>query len=118
GKGAEHGILFKSSEALERAGAIRTVVLDKTGTITKGRPTVTDIVLNRAPSRRDLDEDALLHLAASAEKGSEHPLAEAIVAAATARGLPLGQLGAFQAVAGQGINAQVDGREVLVGNLR
>jgi Cu+-exporting ATPase len=99
---------------LERAGSIRTVVLDKTGTITQGRPTVTDIVLNG----HHLDEDALLHLAASAEKGSEHPLAEAIVAAATERGLSLGQLGAFQAVAGQGINAQVDGREVLVGNLR
>jgi Cu+-exporting ATPase len=118
GMGAERGILFKSSEALERAGNMRTVVLDKTGTITQGRPTVTDIGLNRAPSGRGLDEDALLHLAASAEKGSEHPLAEAIVAAATARGLPLGQLGAFQAIAGQGINAQVDGREVLVGNLR
>jgi P-type Cu+ transporter len=114
GKGAERGILFKSSEALERAGSIRTVVLDKTGTITQGRPTVTDIVLNG----HGLEEDAVLHLAASAEKGSEHPLAEAIVAAATERGLPLGQLGAFQAIAGQGINAQVDGREVLVGNLR
>jgi P-type Cu+ transporter len=114
GKGAERGILFKSSEALERAGAIRTVVLDKTGTITQGRPTVTDVVLNG----HGLDEDAVLHLAASAEKGSEHPLAEAIVAAATERGLPFGQLSAFQAVTGQGINAQVDGREVLVGNLR
>jgi P-type Cu+ transporter len=118
GKGAERGILFKSSEALERAGNIRTVVLDKTGTITQGRPTVTDIVLNRVPSGRGLDADAVLHLAASAEKGSEHPLAEAIVAAATERGLALGQLGAFQSVTGQGINAQVDGREVLVGNLR
>jgi Cu+-exporting ATPase len=114
GKGAERGILFKSSEALERAGSIRTVVLDKTGTITQGRPTVTDIVLNG----HGFDEEAVLHLAASAEKGSEHPLAEAIVAAATERGLPFGQLGAFQAVTGQGINAQVDGREVLVGNLR
>jgi P-type Cu+ transporter len=114
GKGAERGILFKSSEALERAGSIRTVVLDKTGTITQGRPTVTDIVLNG----HGFDENAVLHLAASAEKGSEHPLAEAIVAAATERGLPFGQLGAFQSVVGQGINAQVDGREVLVGNLR
>ncbi|RIK43931.1 MAG: heavy metal translocating P-type ATPase [Chloroflexi bacterium] len=114
GKGAERGLLFKSSEALERAGAIRTVVLDKTGTITQGRPTVTDLILNG----HGLDEDAVLHLAASAERGSEHPLAEAIVAAATERGLPLGELGSFQAIAGQGINAQVDGREVLVGNLR
>lgn len=114
GKGAERGILFKSSEALERAGSIRTVILDKTGTITKGRPTVTDIVLNGA----GFAETDILQLAASAEKGSEHPLAEAIVAAATERGLVFGQLSGFQAIAGQGINAQVDNREVLVGNLR
>ena len=114
GKGAEHGLLFRTSEALERAGKIDTVVLDKTGTITQGRPTVTDIVLNGS----GLSEDQVLYVAASAEKGSEHPLAEAIVAAATERGLSFGQLGAFQAIAGEGINAQVDGREVLVGNLR
>ncbi len=114
GKGAERGLLFKSSEALERAGQIRVVVLDKTGTITKGRPTVTDIVLNGSR----LTEAEVLRLAASAEKGSEHPLAEAIVAAATERGLNVGPLAGFQAIAGQGITAQVDGREVLVGNLR
>jgi len=90
------------------------VVLDKTGTITKGRPTVTDIVLNGST----LSEDQVLYAAASAEKGSEHPLAEAIVAAATERGLNFGQLHAFRAVAGQGINANVDGSEVMVGNLR
>jgi Cu+-exporting ATPase len=90
------------------------VVLDKTGTITKGRPTVTDIVLNGG----SLTEAEVLRLAASAEKGSEHPLAEAIVAAATERGLSVGQLAGFQAIAGQGISAQVDGRDVLVGNLR
>lgn len=114
GKGAERGLLFRTSEALERAGKIRTVVLDKTGTITKGRPTVTDIVLNGS----NLSEDQVLYAAASAEKGSEHPLAEAIVAAATERGLNFGELHAFRAVAGQGINANVDGSEVLVGNLR
>jgi P-type Cu+ transporter len=114
GKGAEHGLLFKSSEALERAGRIGTVVLDKTGTITKGLPSVTDIVLNGG----GLTEAELLRLAASAEKGSEHPLAEAIVAAATGRGLSFGELAGFQAIAGQGIAAQVDGREVLVGNPR
>jgi Cu+-exporting ATPase len=114
GKGAERGILFKSSEALQRAGSVRTVVLDKTGTITRGRPTVTDIVLNDS----GLDEAQVLGLAASAEKGSEHPLAEAIVAAATERGLELGQMNAFQAIAGQGINANIAGHEVLVGNLR
>ena len=114
GKGAERGLLFRTSEALERAGKITTVVLDKTGTITKGRPTVTDIVLNGS----GLSEADVLQLAASAEKGSEHPLAESIVAAATERGLTFGQLAAFTAIEGQGINANVDGREVLVGNLR
>ena len=114
GKGAERGLLFRTSEALERAGKINTVVLDKTGTITKGRPTVTDLVLNGS----GLAEADLLQLAASAEKGSEHPLAEAIIAAATERGLPFGQIAAFKAIEGQGINANVDGREVLVGNLR
>ncbi len=114
GKGAERGLLFRTSEALERAGKIGTVVLDKTGTITKGRPTVTDIVLNGS----NLSEEQVLFAAASAEKGSEHPLAEAIVAAATERGLNFGQLHAFHAVAGQGINATVDGNEVMVGNLR
>ena len=124
GKGAERGLLFRSSEALERAGGIRTVVLDKTGTITEGRPTVTDILTaaharqEQAPASVAQQQSSLLQLAASAEKGSEHPLAEAIVAAATSRGLPLGELNAFQAIAGQGINANVDGNEVLVGNLR
>ncbi|MDQ3248593.1 MAG: heavy metal translocating P-type ATPase, partial [Chloroflexota bacterium] len=114
GKGAERGLLFRTSEALERAGKINTVVLDKTGTITQGRPTVTDIVLDGS----GYAEADVLRYAASAEKGSEHPLAEAIVAAATVRGLSLGQLTGFQAIEGQGINANIDGREVLVGNLR
>ncbi|GIK37175.1 MAG: copper-translocating P-type ATPase [Chloroflexota bacterium] len=127
GKGAERGLLFKSSEALERAGKIGTVVLDKTGTITQGRPTVTDIVISDFGFRTaDLSSQSAIHdpqsailwLAASAEKGSEHPLAEAIVAAATERGLAFGELAGFQAIAGQGIAAQVDNREVLVGNLR
>jgi Cu+-exporting ATPase len=114
GKGAERGLLFKSSEALQRAGTVRTVVLDKTGTITRGRPTVTDIVLDG----HRWSEDQVLGLAAAAEKGSEHPLAEAIVAAATERGLALEPISAFQSVAGQGINANIAGHEVLVGNLR
>jgi Cu+-exporting ATPase len=114
GKGAERGLLFRTSEALERAGHIHTVVLDKTGTITRGRPTVTDMV-----RQGDLfSEDQLLYAAASAEKGSEHPLAEAIVAAASERGLHFGELHAFRAVAGQGIQANVDGSEVMIGNLR
>nr|MBI2905740.1 heavy metal translocating P-type ATPase [Chloroflexota bacterium] len=130
GKGAEHGILFKSSEALQNAGKLRTVVLDKTGTITKGRPTVTDIVMAEVSSRRSeaggpaSDSDiqrltsSLLQLAASAEKGSEHPLGEAIVAAATERGLSLSAAHGFAATPGQGIEAEVDGRRVWVGNLR
>jgi Cu+-exporting ATPase len=112
GKGAEAGILFKNSEALQRAGQVGIVVLDKTGTLTRGQPAVTDIVLNgRAGS-----EDDLLRLTASAEKGSEHPLGQAIVAAAGARGLALAQPVGFAAEAGQGITATVDGRLVVVGN--
>ncbi len=115
GKGAQHGVLFKNGEALERAGAVRTVVLDKTGTITQGRPTVTDVSVGPG---NGLTADELLRLAASAERGSEHPLGEAILQAAASRGLALGQPEAFQAIAGHGIRAQVDGRVVLVGNLR
>ncbi|HLE27048.1 MAG TPA: heavy metal translocating P-type ATPase [Anaerolineales bacterium] len=131
GKGAEHGILFKNSEALERAGKITTVVLDKTGTITKGQPTVTDIVIsdqlsvnsqqssvNHTTDHRSRTTDYLLQLVASAERGSEHPLGEAVVAAAGARGLALSQPSGFKAESGHGIAAHVDGREVLVGNVR
>ncbi len=118
GRGAEFGILFKNSEALERAGKITTVVLDKTGTITKGQPTVTDVVIGNSP----ITNHQLLQLVASAEKGSEHPLGEAIVAAAVAQGLTLTPPTAFQAEAGHGIVAQVTldglGREVVVGSRR
>jgi Cu+-exporting ATPase len=113
GKGAEMGILFRTSEALERAGKVNVVVLDKTGTITKGQPAVTDIV---ADGR--ITEDELLRVAASVEKGSEHPLGEAIWAEATARGLALGEPLGFRAEAGLGVEAEVDGRRVAVGNLR
>jgi len=110
GKGAEQGILFKDSAALERAQALGTVVLDKTGTITRGAPAVTDLLALDAGG-----EERLLRLAASAERGSEHPLGRAIVAAAQAANLPLSELQAFEAVAGQGVAAQVDGQPVLVG---
>lgn len=113
GKGAEMGILLKSSEALERAGHINTVVLDKTGTITRGQPSVTDVVVAGSFS---LDEQELLRLAASVEKGSEHPLGEAIVAEAGEQSLSLSEPQAFQAEAGHGVEAQVDGHSVLVGN--
>ncbi len=115
GKGAEMGILLKSSEALERAGRITTVILDKTGTITRGQPAVTDI-LTAASYKASPQE--LLRLSASVEKGSEHPLGEAILAEAGERSLALSEPQAFQAEAGLGVRAEVDGQAVLVGNLR
>jgi Cu+-exporting ATPase len=135
GKGAEHGVLFKNSESLERTGSVRAVVLDKTGTITRGQPSVTDVVVagsndqrpttndqrpttNLQPSTFNLQPDTVLQLAASAERGSEHPLGEAIVAAAQAKGLSLSRPEAFNAIPGQGIVAQVEGRQVMLGNLK
>ncbi len=112
GKGAETGVLFRSSEALERLGRVSTIVFDKTGTITRGQPAVTDIV------SRGLPQEELLRLAASVEKGSEHPLGEAIWAEATTRGLVLAQPLGFKAEAGLGVEAEVDGHKVAVGNLR
>jgi Cu+-exporting ATPase len=113
GKGAERGILIKSGESLERAGSLDTVVLDKTGTITRGQPEVTDVVANGR-----LSEEELLSLAASAEKGSEHPLGAAIVEAAEARGLLIQQAQGFEAVAGQGIRVTLNGKRLLMGNPR
>jgi len=123
GKGAELGILLRSGEALERAGKITTVVLDKTGTITRGQPAVTDIVLDSrwadASASLGLDPQAeLIRLAASVEQGSEHPLGEAIVAEAGERGLSLSRPQGFTAVVGQGVQATVDGHTVWVGNNR
>jgi Cu+-exporting ATPase len=152
GKGAEIGVLLKSGEALERAGAVTTVVLDKTGTITRGQPAVTDLIISKrygisnpiipvgkstvgegqqevthigassstvtsSRSARD-HQDELLRLAASVEKGSEHPLGEAIVAEAGNRGLDLLDPESFQAVVGHGVEAQIAGQKILVGNLR
>jgi Cu+-exporting ATPase len=117
GKGAEGGILFRSSEALERAGEVRVVVLDKTGTITRGQPAVTDVVVS--DQGRSLEAgDRILALAASVEKGSEHPLGEAVWAEATARGLRLSEATGFQAEAGHGVEAEVDAHKVAVGNRR
>jgi Cu+-exporting ATPase len=113
GKGAEHGILIRGGEALELAHKVRAVVLDKTGTITDGRPSMTDVL-----STSGIGEDELLRLAASAERGSEHPLGEAIVREAEARGLKLGTAEDFQAVPGHGIEAMIDGRRVLLGTTR
>ncbi len=141
GKGAEAGILFKNSAALEQAHRLKAVVLDKTGTITRGEPAVTEVVSSQLSVIGDqlsvvsgsvalketpgsltdnwqLTTDNYLRLAASAERGSEHPLGEAIVRAAEARGLVLSSPEQFEAVAGHGIIAVVDGQRVLVGNRR
>lgn len=115
GKGAELGILFRTSEALERAGKVNIVVLDKTGTITKGQPAVTDIVVAKNTS---ISKDELLRFAASVEQGSEHPLGEAIWAEATTRGLKLVDPAGFRAEPGQGVQAEVAGRSVMIGNTR
>jgi Cu+-exporting ATPase len=136
GKGAGQGILFKSSAALERAHELKAVVLDKTGTITKGQPAVTDIVisdqlsvisdqfsvisgqgmLGQSPISKL--QASILRLAASAERGSEHPLGEAIVQAAQQQGLSLSEPVGFQAITGHGVAAEVDGHKILLGNLR
>ena len=114
GRGAEMGVLLKSSEALERAGHVRMIVLDKTGTITRGEPSVTDVIALEP----DLTEDELIRLAASVEKGSEHPLGEAVVADAGKRGLRLTEPEGFQATAGYGVQAQVGNQKVAIGNQR
>jgi len=114
GKGAEIGILLKSSEALERAGQVNMVVLDKTGTITRGQPSVTNILV----WDKRFEENELLRLAASVEKGSEHPLGESVVAEAGNRELKLSEPDGFSAIAGHGVVAHVDGFEVLVGSPR
>jgi len=122
GKGAEQGVLIKSSESLERAQAIQVVVLDKTGTLTEGKPAVTDVVPSSTfqVSRSNMEHETwnleLLRWAASAERGSEHPLGVAIVQAAKERGLELSEPQDFVAVPGQGIVATVDGQRLLLGN--
>ncbi len=115
GKGAEHGILIRSGESLETAHKIRTIVFDKTGTLTKGEPEVTDIVSREGGGVRGKE---LLRLAASLERGSEHPLGEAIVARAKSEGLALSDVEAFEAIPGHGVRGKVDGRTVLLGNVR
>jgi Cu+-exporting ATPase len=118
GKGAEYGILFKNSEALERAHELSAVILDKTGTITRGEPSVTDVETGQREGIQPLTRSSLLALAASAERGSEHPLGKAIVQAAQNEGLALSDPEGFEAIAGQGIAATVAGRPVLVGSRR
>jgi Cu+-exporting ATPase len=127
GKGAENGILIRSGEALQTAQAIKTVVLDKTGTITKGRPELTDIVIADfgfgiadSPDQSAISnrQSEMLRLVAAVERSSEHPLAEAIVEAAKVRNLVMVDPTAFEAVPGHGVLATVEGRTLAVGNLK
>ncbi len=113
GKGAQNGILIRSAEALEIAHKLQTLILDKTGTITKGQPSLTDVV-----PVDNVAEDELLRLVASAERSSEHPLGQAIIQGAKDRGLELAEPSEFQSITGKGIQVTIDGRQVLVGNRR
>jgi len=113
GKGAEHGILIRNGEALERAHQINTVLLDKTGTLTRGEPVVTDVVAAPFSSPEEV-----LRLAASAEYSSEHPLGEAVVKAALEKKLELSPSSDFNAIAGQGVEASVEGKKLFLGNLK
>jgi Cu+-exporting ATPase len=110
GRGAQAGVLIKDAEALERMARVDTVIVDKTGTLTEGKPTLTDVVALQG------DEAEVLGLAAALERGSEHPLAEAIVAGARDRGLSPGSAADFEAVTGKGVRGTVDGRNVALGN--
>jgi Cu+-exporting ATPase len=113
GKGAEYGVLIRGGEALEGAHKVDAIVLDKTGTLTRGKPSVTDVV-----AANGLPEQELLRLVAAAERGSEHPLGEAIVRRADELGLAAAPVSGFKALAGHGIAATAEGRELLVGNAR
>ncbi|MEW5897596.1 MAG: heavy metal translocating P-type ATPase [Bacillota bacterium] len=113
GKGAENGILFKGADAVEAAAALQVIVFDKTGTITRGEPSLTDVI--PAPG---FEREELLKLAAAAEKSSEHPLGDAVVRGAEAAGLTPGEAEDFEAVPGHGIKARAHGRAILLGNRR
>lgn len=115
GRSARSGILFKSGAALERSGQITTVVLDKTGTITNGTPILTDVGL-LVSKNNEVTEDQLIRIAAIVEQRSEHPLGEAIVAEAKARGIVVEDADRFAAIAGKGVKAIVDGKQVVLGN--
>lgn len=110
GKGAENGVLIKSGVALEEAHKINTIVFDKTGTITEGKPKVTDII------SASIKEDELLKFAAAAEKGSEHPLGEAIVKEAENRNIELPQIKIFNSIPGEGIITNIEGKDIVIGN--
>lgn len=111
GRGAQAGVLIRDAEALERFAKVDVLIVDKTGTLTEGRPTLTDVV-----TAEGIDESELLSLVASLERGSEHPLAEAIVAGAEERGLALSETEDFEAVTGKGVRGTISGRAVAFGN--
>ena len=111
GRGAQAGVLIKDAEALERFAKVDTLIVDKTGTLTEGRPGLTDVV-----AAKGMEEDRLLMFAASLERGSEHPLAEAIVAGAEERGIELDKVSDFDAVTGKGVSGNVAGHKVALGN--
>ncbi|CDX50417.1 Copper-transporting P-type ATPase [Mesorhizobium plurifarium] len=111
GRGAHAGVLIKEAAALERFAAVDTLIVDKTGTLTEGKPRLTDVV-----AAESMEDNDLLGLAATLEKGSEHPLAEAIVEGAAARGLKLADVVDFEAVTGKGVSGMVSGRKVALGN--
>jgi P-type Cu+ transporter len=113
GKGAERGVLFRNAEAIEKLGAVNTLVVDKTGTLTEGKPKLVSV----APADDWIQSD-LLRLAASIEQGSEHPLAAAVTAGATERGIKPGRAESFQAISGKGVTGVVDGRRVALGTLK
>jgi len=113
GKGAEHGILIRSGDALQTAKKLDAIILDKTGTITRGEPSLTDVL-----PAEGFGADEVLKLAASLERGSEHPLGEAIVRGAETKGLELAQTSGFTAIPGHGVNGKVDGRDVHLGNAK
>ena len=113
GKGAEFGVLFKGAEAIEKTSKLQTIVFDKTGTLTKGEPSVTDVV---ASGQSSVNGDQLLRFAAVAEKNSEHPLGEAIVHGAESRGLQIVGPDSFNSIPGHGVEAKVEGAELLLGN--
>ena len=113
GRGAQAGVLIKNAEALERFAKVDTLIVDKTGTLTEGKPKLIAVIANEGHT-----EDEILRLAASLERGSEHPLAEAIVDGAEARGLELSKTEAFEAITGKGVIGRVDGHAVSLGNAR
>ena len=113
GKAAEFGVLIRNGDSLQQSGQLTTIVLDKTGTITAGRPEVTDVV-----ALANHDEKTLLAFAAAIESGSEHPLADAVVQAARSRNIGFGEAKDFEAISGQGVHATVDGHTILLGNAR